>query len=332
MKGTKRFFVLLLAAAMLFSFAACGETGVETPADETTTDYVREVKTKVAVPDGAMGLGLAKLAADRSYAYEVEKLSDPQEIVSLLTKGEADIAALPADLAAKLYKDTNGGIKILAVNTLGFICCLEKGSAVKSFDDLKGKTVYAAGQGTISENIINYVFTQKGLVPGEDITIEYKASDDELAALAAEGKADFCILPDPAATNVLAGNEEYRKIIDFNKSWNEDNETQLVQSVIVARADYISGNPDVISEFMVFSEVSANYLSANPEKSAQFLVDNGYFESTDVAYLAVPACNIVFIEGEEMKTAVKGMYEVLYAADPASIGGSVPDDGIFYGV
>ena len=45
----------------------------------------------------------------------------------------------------------------------------------------------------------------------------------------------------------------------------------------------------------------------------------------------MPGCNIVFITGVEMKNAVKQVFEVLYQADPASVGGSVPDDGIYYG-
>lgn len=331
MKGIKRIFALLLTAAMLFSFAACGETGVENP-DETTTDYVREIKTRVAVPEGALGLGLKKLAADRSYAYEVKEYSDPQEIVELLRKGEADIASLPTDLAASLYAETNGGIRILSANTLGTLYCLEKGSTIKNYDELKGKTIYASGQGTIYESIINRVLTQKGLVPGKDITIEYKASEKELAALAAESKVDFCVLSEPFATNVLAGNTEYRKLIDFTKSWKEEHESQLIQGVTVARTDYISENPDIITEFIGFSEVSVNYLSANPESAALFLVDEGIFETAEIAYIAIPACNIVFIEGEEMKTAVKAMLEALYETDPASVGGAIPDGGIFYGV
>ena len=330
MKGLKRIIALMLAAAMLFSFAACGENG-GTPSDETTTDYVREVKTKVAVLNGPTGLGLAKLAADRSYAYEVEQFSDPQEIVPLLTKGEVDIAALPVNLAANLYKKTNGGIKILAVNTLGVLYCLEKGKTIKDFAELKGKTIYATGQGSTPEYIINHVLTQKGLVPGKDVTIEYKTAHNELATLAIEGKVDFCILPEPFATKVLVQNSEYYKLIDFTKSWNEENEEQLVQGVVVARTDYINENPDIITEFMNFNEVSVNYLSANPESASVFLADNGYFESAEFAYTVLPFCNIVFMEGEEMKTAVKAMYEVLYAADPKSVGGSIPDDGIFYG-
>ncbi len=320
----KRIPALLLAAAMLFTFAACGGNG-ENPSDETS-DYIRETKTAVAALDDALGFGLAKLAKDRDYAYEVKKYSDPSEITSLLKKGDVDIASLPVDIAAKLFKETNGGIKILSVNTLGTLYCIENGNAIKSFDDLKGKTVKAVGKDTVYEFVINYVLTQKGLVPGKDITVEYGSSADELATLSAEGNADFVIVPEPYATNILFKNENGRRLVDFSKSWGEVNENPLVTGVVVARTDFINENPDIITEFMGFNEVSVNFIAANPEGSAVFFADNGYFENSEIAYASLPATNIRYIEGEEMKTAVKAMFGVVYASDPASI----PDDSIYY--
>ncbi len=324
MNKLRNILALLLAAAMLFVFSACGENS-ETPSDETT-DYVRETKTKVAALSDALGFGLAKLSKDRDYAYEVKEYSDSSEIVSLLKKGETDIASLPVDLAAKLYKETNGGIKILSVNTLGMLFCIENGNAIKSFDDLRGKTVKAVGKDTVYELVINYVLTQKGLVPGKDITVEYGSTAEELAALSAEGKADFVIVPEPYATNILFKNENCKKLIDFSKSWGETTEAPLVTGVIVARTDYINENPDIISEFMGFNEVSVNFINANPEASAIFFADNGYFEASEIAYASLPASNIKYIEGEEMKNAVKAMLGIIYASDPTSI----PDDGIYY--
>ena len=49
------------------------------------------------------------------------------EIVPLLMKGELDMAAIPANLAATLYQKTEGGIQAVAVNTLGVLYVVEKG-------------------------------------------------------------------------------------------------------------------------------------------------------------------------------------------------------------
>lgn len=333
MKTLKRISAALLAVLMLLSFAGCNGTSDDETTTEApeTTSYIREVKTKIAALNGPTGLGIAKLKADRDYAYEVEYFSDPQEIVPLLTKGEVDIAALPINLAANLYKKTNGGIQILSINTLGVLHILENGSGIKSVSDLKGKTIYATGQGSTPEYILNYILTQNGLDPEKDVNIEYKTAHNELATLAIEGKADICMLPEPFASKVAKANADMRRALDLTAEWDKVCDTQLAQGVIVARTDYIKQNPEYIEKFMTHSEVSLNFLKEIPEQGAIFLYENGYFDDVELAKESLLGCNLYFASGENMKTMAKAIFEILYQADPASVGGAVPDDGIYYG-
>ena len=60
----------------------------------------------------------------------------------MLVKGELDIAALPANLAAVLYQNMEQNLSVLAINTLGVIYIVEDGDTVQSVADLKGKTIY----------------------------------------------------------------------------------------------------------------------------------------------------------------------------------------------
>lgn len=336
MKSIKRITAALLAVLMLLCFAACNGTSdnEETTQAPSTTSYIRDPKTKIAALNGPTGFGIAKLKADREYAYDVEFFSDPQEIVPLLIKGEVDIAALPVNLAANLYQKTNGGVQILAVNTLGVLHVLENGDSIKSLSDLKGKTVYATGQGSTPEYIINYLLEKNGLDPEKDVDIQYKTAHNELATLAIEGKADICILPEPFATNVLASNENMNRALDLSGEWDKVCDTQLVQGVIVARTDYIKENPEYIEQFMTHNELSVNFMSieTNAPLAAVFLLKNGYFEDAGIAQATINGCNLVYIDGEKMKEFVSDVFNVLYEADPASIGGAIPDDGIYYGI
>ena len=86
-----------------------------------------------------------------------------------------DIAAVPANLASVLYNKTNGGVQVLAVNTLGVLYIVEDGDTVQSVADLKGRTIYASGKGATPEYALNYILEKNGLVPGEDVTIEWKS-------------------------------------------------------------------------------------------------------------------------------------------------------------
>ena len=76
-----------------------------------------------------------------SQHYDLQLYGAADEIVPKLIKGELDMAAIPANLAATLYQKTNGGIQVMAVNTLGVLYVVEKGDSVHSFADLKGRTI-----------------------------------------------------------------------------------------------------------------------------------------------------------------------------------------------
>lgn len=333
MKILKRLSALMLAMLLLLSFAACGGKDGGEDSDVTDapeTNYEREVKTKIAALNGPTGLGLAEIKADRSYAYDVEYYSDPQEVGPLLIKGEVDIAALPLNMAANLYKKTDGKIKMLAINTLGVLHVLSKDDSIKSIADLKGKTVYSSGQGATPEYIVNYILRKNGLEPGKDVTIEYKTAHNELATLAVEGSVDICILPEPFASKVLAKNESYKRVLDLTAEWGKVSSAKLAQGCLVARADYIEQNPEIIKEFMSFYEASVNFVNNENNAGAVFLAKNGYFDTPQLAADTIPNCNIVFITGEEMKKTATENFTVLFEANPASVGGEIPADALYY--
>ena len=55
-------------------------------------------------------------------------------------------------------------------------------------------------------------------------------------------------------------------------------------------------------------------------------------DNVALAKKAIPLCNIKYLDGAEMKTAVGGYLEVLYNANPKSIGGEKPTDNLYYTV
>lgn len=330
MKIFTRISAAFLAVLMLLSFAACnGKTEDEsTSATESTTSYIREVKTKIASLSGPLGIGVVKLGTDRDYAYEVKSHADAQEIVTLLKNGETDIGVLPVNLAASVYNETDGAVKIIAVNTLGVFHILEKGNEIKSIDDLKGKTVYSLGEGSLPEYLLSHILAENGL--DGSVKVEYKAEYSEIAALAEEGKADIVMLPEPYAATLAASAEGVRYALDLSDEWEKVSDAPLAQSVIVARAEYIEQNAEYIETFLMHNEISVNFLVELPESGATLLSETGSFESAELAQAALVGCNPSFIKGENMKSALTAVFETLYQADPALIGGKMPDDAIYY--
>ena len=122
----KKILSLLLAFSLALSLAACG--GSASSAVSSTA-----------------------VAGTAAMDYDLQLYGAADEIVPLLIKGELDMAAIPANLAATLYQKTNGGIQAVAVNTLGVLYVVEQGDTVHSMADLKGRTILSTGKGTTPE-------------------------------------------------------------------------------------------------------------------------------------------------------------------------------------
>ena len=319
MKKFAKILALIATIAMILTAAGCGSS----PAD-----------INVAVIKGPTGVGMVSLMdqaksgkASNNYTFTVA--SAPTEVVPLLATGETDIAAVPTNLAATLYKKTNGNVKMLAVNTLGVLHILEKGETVNSVADLKGKTLYTSGQGSNPEYILRYVLEKNGLDPDKDLKIEFVASNDEITAAVLSGKADLVMIAEPAATTVLKKAEGFRRALDISAEWDKVCETPLMMGCVVVRADFLSEHEDAVKAFMKEYEKSIKACD-DADATAALCESEGIIPSTAIAKDALAGCNITYVSGEDMKKGVSEYFKVLFDADPTSIGGELPPDDLFY--
>ena len=358
---TRKLLALTLSLALTAGLAACS---AQAPAEDTappeSTAPAAETQTpaaETAVPyqtvhlgllSGPTGMGAAKMISDSDAAYaqiedgtydpsngvlehyEVTLGSDPaNDIVPRLTNGELDIAAIPTNLAATLYNRTKGGIQLLALNTLGVLHILENGDTVNSLADLEGRTLYATGQGSNPEYVLNYLLEANGLDPAADVDIQWLASE-ELTARMASGDIDLCMLPVPAATTVMMQNSDVRDAIDLNDAWTESGaQGTFTMGCLVARTEWLEDNSELVPGILEEYAASIDYANSNPEEAAALIEQYGIVPKAAVAQAAIPQANMVCVTGEDMK-GIADYYQVLFDADPTSIGGAIPGEDFYY--
>lgn len=285
---------------------------------------------------GPTGIGASQLLEKNSTdetlnKYNVTLAAEATDIVSQIASGALDIAAVPTNAAAALYNKTSGGIKIIALNTAGVLYILEKGSSIASVADLKGKTIYAVGQGANPEYVLNYILKENGLQPGSDVTIEFLDSA-ELTAKAASGDVEVCMLPVPAATTVLVKNADFRSALNLSEEWDKlNNGSVLTMGCVVVRTEYYNEHADVIEDFLKEYEASIDWVKANPQEAGELCEKFEIVANKAIAAKAIPDCNLIFVAGKDIKPAIEGYYKVLFEADPKSIGGALPGDDFYPG-
>lgn len=347
MKKSTKLLSLLLALSMLFALAACGTTGTDDPSStgaasgaQSTAPAAQDVTLNVATLKGPTGIGMVKLmkdAKDGSTAnkYNFTLAGAPDEITAKFMKGEFDIAAVPVNLAATLYNKMNGNVQVMAVNTLGVLYILENGNSIHSISDLKGKTIYATGKGATPEYILNYLLEQNGIDPEKDVTIEYKSEHAELATLMASGKAEICMLPEPNVTSVLRENKDVHRALNLTTEWDKATEkagkkSTLAQGCIIVNKEFAQKNKGAVDKFLTEYKASVDYVTASAVDASQLVEEFGIMPKALIAELAIPNCNIIFLEGDTMKSTMQANLNVLFQANAKSIGGAMPGDDFYY--
>ena len=276
-----------------------------------TPSLAEDEKVRVAMLKGPTGLGSCKLMEDKkdSETMEFTVCAEPTEAVALLTNGGVDIAALPTNLASTLYHKTDGGIQLLALNTYGVLYILEKGDqTIRTMADLAGKTVHAYGQGANPEFVLRYLLEANEVDP-ETVDLQWHASTDEVTALMAEGEAEVCMLPVPAATGLLMKKDEIRSVLDLTEEWEKAGGSGvLTMGCVVARTEFAQQNPEAVKAFLVEYEDSIAYMSdpANVDQAAQLAETWGIVPKAAVAKRALPDANLCFVTGDVMMAGIQG--------------------------
>ena len=320
----KKLTSLLLSAALLVGMLACG-------AAAKTNTTVRVAGLKGPTTMGLVNLLAMEKNGTASQNYDLQLYGAADEVVPKLIKGEVDIAAIPANLAATLYQKTNGGIQVMAVNTLGVLYVVEKGDTVHSFADLKGRTILSTGKGTTPEYVLRYLLKKNGLDPDKDVKIEYYSEASEVTAQMAATKKDaIAVLPQPYVTAAQMKDADLRVVLDLTKEWNKVCGTQLITGVTVVRTAYAEEHPDVVQAFLTDYEKSVNAANTDIDGTAALCEEVGVVAKAAIAKKALPQCNIVFRRGEEMKKDISAYLQVLYDASPAAVGGKLPDDSFYW--
>ena len=290
-----------------------------------------EDQVRVASLKGPTTMGMSKMMQDDAAhgAYDFKVAGTADEIVPLLVKGELDIALIPCNLASVLYNKTQGAVGASAINTLGVLYILSTNEEVQSISDLVGKTLYSTGKGTTPEYALNAVLRAKGIDPGKDLTIEYKAEATEVASALSAGQTNLAMLPQPYVTAVCAQNPEFKVVLSLTECWEEAMpDSALITGVVLMRKAFLEEQPGKAAAFMQAYRASTDYVNAHPEEVAPWIEKLGIAKAA-IAEKAIPQCNIVCIEGTEMQDKISGYLTALYAQEPASVGGSLPGEDFY---
>lgn len=348
-KTLTRILTLTLAVLLALSLFACAKTddkgdatndtsatnapdNTAAPTPEAEPDSNLEIK--VYALNGTTALGMAQLmsrqkAGTTGMNYNISTHAAADAITGAIISGECAIAALPTNVAVKLYHKSSGKLQLLALNTLGVLYLLTPdGENITSLDQLSGKTIYLPGAGSNPEYITSALLSSAGVNANLDTTSF--PSPDALVAAVAAGQAQYAVLPEPKVSAATAQNSSIKVALDLTAEWEKLNgEGTLVQGCLVVNTAFAKAHPTEIARFLSDYEQSVNFIREGSDEAISMIVDAKIIPAAPIAKKALPKCNICFIAGADMKPLMNTFCEKIFAADNSSIG-KMPDDGFYY--
>ena len=266
-----------------------------------------------------------------------EKFADPQALLPKLIKKEMDVGFMPVNVAAKVYNSGNKSLLLCAVTGLGNLSLITTDSSIKRFSDLKGKTVYVAGQGATPEYMLRYILEENKISystdgSSADVQLDFSIPTAQIAAQLISGKIKYAVVPEPFATIAEQKSSSVTAALDLQKEYLDlSGEKEIYPlSVMVVRADFAKENPEVLEAFLKDYEKSAYWTVSNPAEAGKFSEKNGLGLAAGVVKNAIPVSNYTYVPAHNYIKQIEAMLSIFLKCDKTSIGGKLPEKDFYY--
>jgi NitT/TauT family transport system substrate-binding protein len=282
---------------------------------------------------GPSGVGMIRLFEDppviQGMSVRLEALAQADLLAARFLSGEAKAGILPPNVAAKI---ASGGkpLQIAAVVGAGMLSLLTSDPAVRTIEDLRGKTVEVAGQGATPDLVFRRILLSWGISPGKDIQMGYSLAYPEIAQSLIAGRISTALLPEPFATMARTGKPGLREAADIEAEWiKAGGKGNFPMTVLVVDAEFARSRPEAVRTILGAYENSIRWVTANPREAGALVEKHDLGLKAAVVSAAIPRSNYVFVPAVEARASLEALFRIFLEFAPAAIGGALPPDGFY---
>jgi NitT/TauT family transport system substrate-binding protein len=332
--------IIIIIAFFIMLFSGC--SGINLPVTSTkeipsigTQATLGKLTVNIGSLKGPTSIGMIKLHEEKpslgkNVTSNYEIVASPDIMISKLLSGEIDIAALPTNVAVKLY---NKGLdyKLAAIVGYGVLYILKQDIELITWEDLKNKKINVISKGSTPDVILRFLIEKNKLKPGTDVELDYSLEQVELSQLMIAGKTNIGILPEPFVTMVLKKNSKVSIAFDMEKEWKKVTEDQpLPMSCLVVSSKLSENYHDTVDEFLNQYRQSIDWATNNPDEASRLIEKFKLGMDAQTAREAIPRCNIKFADSVAAKESVTNYIKILLEFSPEDVGGKIPDENFYY--
>lgn len=293
----------ILSLFLIILLVSCGNKDAE-----------RVNKVSVIVPNGSPYLAIAGLLGNDN--VDIEVVSGPANLQSVLVSGTHDIVIAPVNLGANLYNKGNSQYQIAHILTTNNAYIVTKnGNNLQTVKDLKDEEVLGFGATGIPGCLLKKIYNLNEL-DVEKIDFQYSSSANVYSVFAGDtSNSKYALMSEPEISKLVIKDNIEIKTLDLC----EELGVEVAQACV-----YVKPGSDV-NDVLKLIEDNVNQLNENPIAYADKVIAlDRSFEAMgkDVIVRSIPLTNIVFKEAKSNKIVVETILSIL--------GVSLPNENFYY--
>ena len=270
--------------------------------------------------NGPTGIGGLKMIRDYK-GININIVNAPNNMLSFIIKGDADIAAIPANMAAIIF-NRQLDYKAVAVISETQLFIVSADNKIQTINDIKNKTIYCGTKLAAPDLMLQYLISSEKL---PNVNINYSLSNPDLAKAVASKNADIAILPEPFVSSAMLENKDVHIVVEISK-YAEN----YPVAVLIAKNTFINHNKALLQEILEEYKKSTDYIINNKNEIESLIKNSSMIINAEAAAYGMNRMGLTFYSGEKMKFALNNYYNFLYNFDKKLIGNKIPSNEFYY--
>lgn len=277
----------------------------------------------------AYAVNNGKIRSQKSVKLSIWK--SPDQLRSGFASGDFVLSSAPSNVGVNLaHKGLN--VRVLNIMTQGLNYIFAKSEGINSLKDLEGKSIIVPFKNDLPD-IVFMALCDKFGVDKSKVKIHYAPNPPAAVQLfIAKSEFDAVLSQEPLASAISLMAKKnglfVKRAIDVQRLFKEAFNTQIYQAGLIVNGDFYAKNSQFFSALHGDLQDALKWIKINETSAAN--LGAKYLPAPEAAIKsAIPNANLVALKASEIYEDLMKFYEVIFAQNPAFLGGKMPEKELF---
>ncbi len=273
-------------------------------------------------------------------ADKVEFVSwrDPDQLRLMALNGQADVLAMPVNVAANLY-NRGAKLRLLNVSTWGLLWLVSRDPGLTRMADLRGKEITMPFRGDMPDILFGLLAEREGLDVRKDLRLRYVATPIDAMQLLLMRRTDHALLAEPAISMALRKADsgplslvapQLHRSIDLQQEWGRllQREARIPQAGIALMAS-IKDDPVIAARIASAYAESLQWCGEQAQACGEMVARHLTMLSAEAITDSLGVAQMQAVPAAQAQAEVEFFFEQLLQRNPALIGGKLPPEDFY---